>query len=467
MMRSILAVLLSALLLGACLPESKTGCRTTDDCASRRMCVAGTCQTTAAFGGLDASSERQFQQDLGGATAVDQPQNPAYLDAGGPDQPIAEDVTADQFARPNTDQAAYPGDVTDSAADAMDQAGDVPMVVAFDAYSGLEGLDTSTDRHSPVDMPIDPSESSDSYLPSSPDIASDLDSSPADAASDVRIAPMIDSSFFDSRPWAADTSDAPPSGTGDLAPGLVSWENFRARCPREPWAGGRYIVDGDLALDEAGLQSYYDAWFAAESVSPENLAPMGATNWWRFPDSTSLSYCISTDFGDNLAVVEAAMGVATASWSDRAGVRYAYAPEEDASCDANNSNVTFDVRPVSGAGYAAVSFFPDSPRSVRSVLVDASEFAADSGAVDLEAVLRHQLGHTLGFQHERVWLDPACASEDSRLAVKIADYDVDSVMHLPACRPSESGGIVQTEGDLVGAVTIYGLAPALTILITM
>jgi hypothetical protein len=192
---------------------------------------------------------------------------------------------------------------------------------------------------------------------------------------------------------------------------------------------------------------------------------MGSTASWPFPDSFSLSYCISSDFGGNLATVEAAMQVATASWSDRVGVAYTYLPEEDASCDASNGNVTFDIHPVSGAGYAAVSFFPDSPRAERSLLVDSSAFASGTSA-DLEAILRHQLGHTLGFQHEHLWLAPACNKQDSCLAVQIANYDVDSVMHLPACRPSEIGGTIETEGDLVGAMAIYGLSPALIFVIT-
>lgn len=226
-------------------------------------------------------------------------------------------------------------------------------------------------------------------------------------------------------------------------------------------------MDGDLVVDEAGLHRYYDAWFAAVGLAPETLPAMGSTVRWPFPDSTSLSYCISTNFGDNLPIVEAAMQVAATSWSGRSGVQFRYVPEEDATCDAYNPNVTFDVRPVFGAGYAAASFFPDSPRSSRSILVDSSAFVVGPGGADLDATLRHQLGHTLGFQHEFLWLDPACVSEDWRLAVRIANYDDDTVMHLPSCRPHELGGSAQTEDDLIGAITIYGLSPALIIVIGM
>ena len=444
MMRSLLAVAL-VLAFAACLPEPKTGCHTTDDCISGRVCVAGTCQSASRDTGLDASPDGQslrdgtgelpeasrpdvvgdFQVpsdaaslpiDLGLESRVvgDKPDRVSGMDVIGADNP--EDAAAD-----------LPDYLPDLATAAIDVVPDAPLLAIIDAQSSFSET-------------------------SNPDLPADLVPFPIDAALDASNAATI---------------DAAPNAASDLAPGAVSWEDFRARCPREPWVGGRYIVDGDLAFDEAGLQSYYNAWFAAEGVLLDNLAPMGATTRWPFPDSMSLSYCISTDFGDNLAAVEAAMQVATTSWSAQVGAQYAYLSGENASCDANDTNVTFDVRPVSGAGYSAVSFFPNSPRSARSLLIDVSAFAIGTGGVDLEGTLRHQVGHTLGFQHEDLWLDPACTSEDTRLAVPIANYDVDSVMHLPSCRPSESGGIIQTEDDLVGAITIYGLSPALTVMIGM
>lgn len=462
MIRSILAIVLVGCSFVACLPEPKTGCRTTDDCSGTRACVGGTCQSAAGDTGLDANSDRQSQQNL----AFDQPEasnsDIASDTRAAPDSVLlAADVAEEHHALVDASDSStdadtggfekqLPGDVaTDpfmgdsvlplgSISEATDLTPDIQVFLAIDAADGLNGLDASADGQRFTDLPIEL------------DLTPDLTPLVVDAASEPSDVPM---------------ADAASEGASDLVPGVVSWEQFRSQCPREPWAGGRYVVDGDLVFDETGLRRYYDAWFSAQGAAPESLPPMGATVRWPFPDSMSLSYCISTNFGDNLPIVEAAMQVASASWSGRAGVQYHYAPEEDASCDANNANVTFDVRPVSGAGYAAVSFFPDSPRSGRSIFVDASAFVIGPDGAVLEGTLLHQLGHTLGFQHEYLWLDPACISEDSRLAVRIANYDVDTVMHLPTCRPSELGGIVQTEDDLVGSVTIYGLAPALTVVI--
>jgi len=376
------------------------------------------------------------------------------------DAEVQKDVARESWGGLSFDMSGDPGDapypmlpdVTATmpavldALERVEPAQDGPVADMFDAPDSAAGKDESF------------------YGPSSiedggPDSLSIL----ADAGPDAPIVVPADAAP-DARPPSVgpDAADVGGDGAGDSAQDFVSWETFLAQTPREPWTGGRFIVDGDLAFDEAGLQRYYQAYFAAAGVPQENLAPMGATVLWPPSDSMSLSYCISTDFGGNLAAVETAMQTATASWSDRAGVAYTYLQDEDSNCITGNSNVAFDIRPVSGAGYAAVSFFPDSPRANRSVFVDTSVFASSPG-VDIAGVLRHQLGHTLGLQHEHLWLDPACTSEDSRLAVRIAADDSDTVMHLPACRPSEHGGTTQTEGDLVGAVTVYGLSPALIV----
>ena len=481
-----LVAILPALFFAACLAEPKTGCRTTDDCAPGRLCVAGTCQRGARDAGLDASFDEQSSGDVAtdlserpipdlagylddapdlvlplvdvapdASAAIDAPENMA-----GPDASFDKQSTTDV---PSPDLAGGTDGLPDLASLAVDAAPESPIFPMIDAPSASARSDTGSDRQPSVGVAIDLQKGLSPDLEGDRDVAPDLAPPLIAATPDAPVVPIVDAPASNPPTASIDASDAEWDGAGDLAPGPVSWEDFLAQSPREPWTGGRFIVDGDLAFDETGLQRYYDAWFAAVGISHENLAPMGATALWPFPDSFSLSYCISTSFGDNFAAIEAAMQVATASWSDRAGVWYAYLPEEDPGCNADNTNVTFDVRPVSGAGYAAVSFFPDSPRSARSLLVDASAFAVGVGAPGLEAVLRHQLGHTLGFQHEHLWLDPACTSEDSRLAVRIANYDIDSVMHLPVCRPSELGGTIQTEGDFAGAITIYGLSPALIV----
>src|ERR1700690_3443001 len=119
MMRPIcLVALLPALFGGACLPEPKTDCRTTDDCVPGRVCVAGTCQGAARDAGLDVHSDKQSSSDgaidLSGALSPDL--------ANGPD------------GAPN-----LAPQVGDAAPDAL---------AVFDAPNGPAGLDASPDRQS-------------------------------------------------------------------------------------------------------------------------------------------------------------------------------------------------------------------------------------------------------------------------------------------------------------------------------
>ena len=46
----------------------------------------------------------------------------------------------------------------------------------------------------------------------------------------------------------------------------------------------------------------------------------------------------------------------------------------------------------------------------------------------------------LGFRHEHIRLTTLCTSEAFTQARAITEYDVDSVMHYPQCRPSNAGG---------------------------
>jgi len=421
-MRAVFAAVVLPLVFAACLPGPKISCGTTDDCAPGRVCVVGTCQPAIP----DAGPDTRFKSESSG------------------------DVAIERSERPGTDDA----DVALDLAPPVDGALSDQSVPWIDAPVVSTGMDAGLDEI--------PSERPSPDFANVAEVGPDSTSMPVDTALDVSTVLAIDApADWQLSRNGIEAGDALLGDAGGLSPAPVSWEDFRAQSPREPWPGGRYIVDGDLALDVVGLRAYYDAWIAAAGATPATLAPMGFTVTWPFPACLSLSYCISSLFGDNLPVIEAAMQIATASWSDSVAVGYAYLPEENASCDAGNATVTFDVRPVSGAGYSAVSFFPDSPRSARSLLIDSSALAVGPDGVDLEGTLRHQLGHTLGFRHENLWLDPACTSEDGRLAVQVANYDVDSVMHLPTCRPSEIGGTVPTEGDLAGAIALYGLSPVL------
>jgi hypothetical protein len=238
------------------------------------------------------------------------------------------------------------------------------------------------------------------------------------------------------------------------------WEEFRATVHHEDFEHGVFIVDGDIPIsDETELRQYYDTYVAqvTQSLTVRNV--MGADIIWQGGNRLDLTYCVSNGFGTRKATVVSEMQAATRSWSARAGVGFRYVPEEDFRCNAQNTNVLFDVSPSSDLSYFARAFFPDDSRQERRLLITDAAFTTTAGGRDFQGILRHELGHTLGFRHEHIWL--ACTGESTSESRQVTAYDEFSVMHYPQCRTTGAGGYRQTETDYRGAISLYGLAPAL------
>jgi len=250
---------------------------------------------------------------------------------------------------------------------------------------------------------------------------------------------------------------------GDGAPDLT-WEEFRATVYQEPGPNGAFIVDGDVPIrTEAALRDFYEAWRRQEG-SASALTVMninGVDQIWPHLKRHALTYCVSNSFGSRKAQVVAQMQKSTASWSDLVAVGYRYLPDQDASCTASNDNVVFNVRPVSNSPFNARAFFPHEARPDRELLIDDVAFTTTAGGRDFDGILRHELGHTLGFRHEQIHIDCPPNLETADDSRQVTSYDVDSVMHYPQCRPSGGGGYRQTKLDYQGAITLYGLAGTL------
>jgi hypothetical protein len=242
-----------------------------------------------------------------------------------------------------------------------------------------------------------------------------------------------------------------------------SWESFRASAYHEPFENGVFIVDGDTPIsDENELRWYYDTYVSPAGQALTVLTAMGADVIWSREDKFSLTYCISDSFGGRKTDVINGMDSATRSWIDVVAVSFRYVPAEDAGCTASNTNVTFDVNPVTGVTYFARSFFPNGGRAQRNVLIADAAFTTTAGGRDFQGILRHELGHALGFRHEHIW-SATCAGESTNDARLVTEYDSNSVMHYPQCRPINGGGYRQAESDYRGAVSLYGLSPALIV----
>jgi hypothetical protein len=72
----------------------------------------------------------------------------------------------------------------------------------------------------------------------------------------------------------------------------------------------------------------------------------------------------------------------------------------------------------------------------------------------LSGVLRHELGHVLGFRHEHTRPEAGTCFEDDSW-IPLTPYESDSVMHYPQCNGTNFGDLVITAGDAAGARAAY------------
>jgi hypothetical protein len=81
----------------------------------------------------------------------------------------------------------------------------------------------------------------------------------------------------------------------------------------------------------------------------------------------------------------------------------------------------------SGGNFIASALFPNDPWNRRMVLIDPSYYSPTLRFPG-RGVLRHELGHVLGYRHEHIVGVPGCNREDNNWH-PLTQYDPHSVMH--------------------------------------
>jgi len=236
----------------------------------------------------------------------------------------------------------------------------------------------------------------------------------------------------------------------------MSYEAFRQVVFQEP-ESGVFIAFGDEAFEsEALLREAFEQARDGLGTTQDGLAVYYASRKdvkWSASQALNLTYCVSTGFGANYSKVVSAMNTATSAWEGAAKVNFVHVSAQDSNCNARNSNVIFDVSPVNvGGQYLARAFFPNSSRRARNVLIDNSSFSA--GAPGLDGILRHELGHTLGFRHEHTRPEAGACFEDNQWRA-LTPYDSSSVMHYPQCNGTNTWSLTLTALDKQGAALLY------------
>jgi hypothetical protein len=230
-----------------------------------------------------------------------------------------------------------------------------------------------------------------------------------------------------------------------------------------------YVVEGDLFLDETELFAYSTRRAAlqlragsGQPMQRKGLVAMtndeGRIIRWR--KGLLLTYAVlrSTFAGnEQYETVAAAMHQATAGWEGICGVNFEHLQSLDEGSSAEQEKAIFRVAGHDGHGqYIAVAFFPNHPSSRRTLFIDPSYFLPDLG-FDQTGVLRHELGHVLGFRHEHIRSNaPAvCPDEPLEHTINLTDYDPRSVMHY-FCGGVGSKDLAFTDADRRGARMVYG-----------
>lgn len=251
----------------------------------------------------------------------------------------------------------------------------------------------------------------------------------------------------------------------------VGLEDWKANLPIDSTTG-LYVVEDDILMpDGEELDSYYrDPNALTVDVGTQNSPNQGWDNVVPAAQRMNLTYCISNSFPffDKLSVI-GAMATAAQDWQNATNnnVRFVYVSGQDGDCTPSNGNVFFSVQPNNAIYPQAIAFLPNYPRHWR--LLQIRMAGVNTPPYTLAGLLRHELGHVLGFRHEHVH---ANCSSDERLTPEspfipahrswvatpygaVTGYDSASVMHYPQRCGTNTGDLVLTTSDRLGARCMY------------
>ncbi|MEO5666514.1 MAG: matrixin family metalloprotease, partial [Bdellovibrionota bacterium] len=175
---------------------------------------------------------------------------------------------------------------------------------------------------------------------------------------------------------------------------------------------------------------------------------------WSPEMRNHLSYCVSNDFDAFKPRILQALDHAMRDWESAAGVTFVHLAEEDDHCDSANPRVLFNIEPSINEAFLAAAFFPSYPRNERHLIVDQSSFDFDD--VGLAGIVRHELGHVLGFRHEHISADSDMSCPEDASFKPLTSYDRKSVMHYPQCGgENDIRNLVLTDFDRKGSAIVY------------
>jgi|GEM_PF-2064846 len=224
-----------------------------------------------------------------------------------------------------------------------------------------------------------------------------------------------------------------------------------------------FLVEGDILLTYQEIFPYHLGFLSyvtdtSRFQSQKLVGEIRNGNYVKqeFPLNMRYSIIKSTFTNQEYNIVKEAMYKAVSDWMATCNVNLKHIVNLDAELSgfSNPNDLTFVIKKVNVNGnFIANSFFPNSPKTRRKILIDSSFFSTDFSQ---SGVLRHEIGHILGFLHEHIHTEalPVCEYEPRGAAIDLNEYDPKSVMHYFCCRVGTKELLI-SENDKIGAAIYY------------
>lgn len=224
-----------------------------------------------------------------------------------------------------------------------------------------------------------------------------------------------------------------------------------------------YIIEGDILLTEEELRGYVLSKSAEKEPSDRSGELIvnryqGRDDFYSDISKRNLTYVVDRPgFTEGqFDIVRENIHQAAKAWEALCpSCKVSFSDRTGTSPPARNDQVNFVVRVRDlGGRYIAVSFFPHDPPSKRALYIDPVYFSSASTSEFKIGVLRHEIGHILGYRHEHIRGIAGCALEDNQW-LPMTPYDPKSVMHY-FCGGGGNIKLELSESDKLGHEKLYG-----------
>ena len=240
-----------------------------------------------------------------------------------------------------------------------------------------------------------------------------------------------------------------------------------------------WIAEGDTLLDESELKIYAhqrekadEAARAAGNADSGGLGtlPIDGGNRGlvantsngkitKWPPGTTLTYRVvrsTFDRSSRYDTVVKNLKLAAADWERTCGIRFEHKANLDQKAGTAPAGAKFAVQMAESDGkWLALAFYPNAKAERRLLLISPGYFRTAYNKVGL---LRHELGHVLGFRHEHIRSGalPNCPQDTGLFTTDdLTRYDPTSVMHY-FCGGVGSKKLEISTLDKQGAQLVYG-----------